>query len=138
MSEHAQPPPETPGPSVTPPADPESETERAERAEATVPEPRKGDDPLVAEQEAAAAAEAADIGGRTPEDAGGDPEAEPVYQAGGGEQEGFEAAESDLIEQASHGESRGNPERDAIAPEVEADRSGAADATGNRRPRPGE
>jgi hypothetical protein len=138
MPDDRQPPPETPGPSVNPVSEPESETERAERAEATVPEPRKDDDPLVAEQEAAAAAEAAAIGGRTPDDAGGEPAAKPIYEAGGGEQEGFEAAESDLIEQASHGESRGNPERDAISPEVEADRSGAADATGNRRPRPGE
>src|SRR5919202_4839111 len=64
----ATPPIETPGPSVPAPALPESDTERAEWADATVPDPegpwaRPGDDPLVAEQEAAAAAEAAAIGG---------------------------------------------------------------------------
>jgi hypothetical protein len=138
MEDRRTPPPETPGPSVNPPAEPESDTERAERAEQTTPEPRRGDDPLVAEEEAAAGAEAADIGGHVPEEAGGDPEKEPVYQAGGGEEEGFEAAEADLQDQASHGDGRGNPERDAITPEEESDRAGAEHATGNRRPRPAE
>ena len=50
---------------------------------------------------------------------------DPVYEAGGGEQEGFEAAEADLIENASHGGGHGDPARDAIAPEVEADASTA-------------
>jgi hypothetical protein len=138
MPDRREPPPETPGPSVTPPREPESEIERAERAQATTPQPAPGDDALAAEQEAAAAAEAGAIGGRVPEEAGGDPSQEPVYQAGGGEQEGFEAAEADLAEAASHGESRGRPERDAFTPEQESDRSDAEHATGNRRPRPGE
>lgn len=32
---------------------------------------------------------------------------EPVYEAGGGEAEGFEMAEEELIEHASHGDSGG-------------------------------
>jgi hypothetical protein len=117
---------ETPGPSVTPPAEPASETEHAERADALLPEgadTATGDE-LVAQQEAAAAAEAAAIGGAVVPDAA-DPAMEPVYQAGGGEQEGYEAAETDLIENATHGDAHGDPLRDAIAPEVEADRSTA-------------
>ena len=82
-----------------------------------------GDD-LVAQQEAAAAAEAAAIGGRVPSETG-DPAMDPVYEAGGGEQEGFEAAEADLIENATHGDGHGDPARDAITPEVEADASTA-------------
>jgi hypothetical protein len=113
-------PADTPGPSVTPPGT-GSETERAEAAEATVPEPAPDDDPLVAEEEAAAAAEAAAIGGPHLDDAHGDPAMEPVYEAGGGEAEGFEAAEEELIENASHGGGRGDPLRDAPTPEVESD-----------------
>lgn len=33
-----------------------------------------------------------------------DPAMEPVYEAGGGEAEGFEMAEQELIEHASHGD----------------------------------
>ena len=57
----------------------------------------------------------------------------PVEEAGGGVAEGFEQAEEDLIENASHGDGVGNPERDAIDNEnVEAEQStaeyGEADA----------
>ncbi len=69
-------------------------------------------DPLVAEEEAAAAAEAAEIGGAGSENP--DPERLPVEEAGGGQGEGFELAEEDLIENASHGDGAGNPEADAI------------------------
>jgi hypothetical protein len=49
-----------------------------------------------------------------------------VDEGGGGVEEGFERAEQDLIENASHGEGRGNPERDAIDNEsAEAERSTA-------------
>ena len=78
----------------------------------------------MAEEESAAAAEAARIGGVAPHDAR-DPAMDPVYQAGGGEQEGFEAAERELIENATHGEQTGNPLRDAFTPEIESDRSTA-------------
>lgn len=126
-------PPDTPGPSVNAPGRPESDVERAERVDADLapddimPE---GDD-LVAQQEAAAAAEAAAIGGTVPSETG-DPALDPVYQAGGGEQEGFETAEQDLVRNASHDDGHGDPARDAIAPEREADAStavpGEADA----------
>ena len=127
------PPPETPGPSVTPPAFPESSTEREEAVDALRPtgedlvRPGQEIDDLVAEEEAAAAAEAARIGGPPQPESGaeGDPAMEPVYQAGGGEAEGFEAAERDLIENASHGDGMGDPLRDAFRPEVESDAAGA-------------
>ena len=52
---------------------------------------------------------------------------QPVEEAGGGVAEGFEQAEEDLIENASHGDGAGNPEADAIDNEhVEAQRSTAA------------
>ncbi|MBV9915541.1 MAG: hypothetical protein JO153_03490 [Solirubrobacterales bacterium] len=61
------------------------------------------------EQEAAAAAEAGAIGGRVssePPPTDGDPsEAErPLAEAGQGEAEGFEQAEHELAEHASHGD----------------------------------
>ena len=71
------------------------------------------DDPLVEDEEAAAAEEAAAIGGEPGIDET-DPALRPVYEAGGGDAEGFEQAEADLIENASHGDGAGNPERDAI------------------------
>jgi hypothetical protein len=119
---------DAPGPSVTPPADGGSDVERAERADTMRPDPESeappDDEVFVAQQEAAAAAEAAGIGGRVAPDAG-DPALDPVYQAGGGEQDGFEEAEAELIENATHGDGRGDPERDAFSPELEADRSTA-------------
>jgi hypothetical protein len=46
----------------------------------------------------------------------------PVEEAGGGEAEGFELAERELIEHASHGEDRRDPSTDAFPPEAEAGR----------------
>ena len=55
-----------------------------------------------------------------------DPARQPVEEAGGGVAEGFEQAEQDLIENASHGDGGGDPETDAIDNEnVEAERSTA-------------
>jgi hypothetical protein len=73
------------------------------------------DDPLVREEEDAAAAEAGSIGGPTPEyeNEEGDPVDEatrPVIESGEGVEEGFETAESDLREAATHGENRYDPE----------------------------
>jgi hypothetical protein len=132
----APPPLETPGPSVTAPKEPASSTEREEAADATTPDPeilsqRAGGpvDELVERETAAAAAEAAGIGGRRSGDAvADDPAMVPVYEAGGGEAEGFEQAEADLIENASHGDGGGNPLRDAFTPEVESDAATAVDA----------
>jgi hypothetical protein len=58
------------------------------------------------EQEDAAAAEAARIGGTpTSENLGSADEAQrPLEEAGQGESEGFELAERELIEHASHGD----------------------------------
>jgi hypothetical protein len=81
-------------------------------------------DRLVAEQEIAAAAEAARIGGVVPP-VSPDPAMEPLYEAGEGEQEGWELAEAELIENATHGEGHAFPELDAFPPEPEADRSTA-------------
>jgi hypothetical protein len=143
----APPPVETPGPSVPAPASaPESDVERAERADAlsgandtSVEAPPPAETPVtgdvVAAQEAsAAAAEAARIGGAVSPDAE-DPAMDPVYQAGGGEQEGWEEAEAALIENATHGDGGGQPERDALTPELESDRSTAVYGEGNRSSR---
>ncbi|MCB0876654.1 MAG: hypothetical protein R2718_12205 [Solirubrobacterales bacterium] len=63
---------------------------------------------IVAEEEAAAAAEAAEIGGHT--DSQRLPEAErPLAEGGEGVAEGFELAEEQLIQSASHGDKRGHP-----------------------------
>jgi hypothetical protein len=78
-------------------------------------------------EEQAAAAEAAAIGGRTP-DVGGvladervSEALRPVYEAGGGEQDGFELAERDLVRNATHDDGTAFPERDGFAPEHESD-----------------
>ncbi|MGN6373441.1 MAG: hypothetical protein ACTHM1_10720 [Solirubrobacteraceae bacterium] len=55
------------------------------------------------EQADAAAQEAAGIGGRAGDEQL-DPAERPVLEGGGGEAEGFEQAESALIEHASHGD----------------------------------
>jgi hypothetical protein len=66
-----------------------------------------------------------------------DPAMQPVYEAGGGESEGFERAEQELVEQASHDDPGTNPKYDEFAPEAESDREtiehGEAD-----QPLPGE
>jgi hypothetical protein len=73
------------------------------------------EDPLVRQEEDAAAAEAGRIGGRAPEydDEEGDPASEAeraVIESGEGVEEGFETAERDLRETASHSENRYDPE----------------------------
>lgn len=87
--------------------------------------PSTPDDDLVREEEAAAASEAAHIGGTAGDEDDFDPEMRAVYEGGGGEAEGFELAEQDLIRNASHDDGRGNPARDAFTPEAEADESTA-------------
>lgn len=83
-------------------------------------------DRLVEEQENAAAADAAAIGG-DPGTHITDPEMQAVEEGGGGVAEGFEQAEEDLIENASHGDGAGSPATDAIDNEnAEAQRSTAA------------
>jgi hypothetical protein len=86
---------------------------------------RTPDDDLIREEEAAAGSDAAKIGGRAGDEEDFDPAMRPVYEAGGGEAEGFEQAEADLVENASHGSGRGDPEADAFSGEAESDLSGA-------------
>jgi hypothetical protein len=142
----ATPPVETPGPSVPAPASAsESDVERAERVDAlsgatdttvedaALAETPASGDVLAAQQASAAAAEAARIGGAVAPDAD-DPAMDPVYQAGGGEQEGWEETEAELIENATHGDGGGQPERDAFAPELESDRATAVYGEADRLP----
>jgi hypothetical protein len=73
------------------------------------------EDPLLRREERAAAREAAGIGGRRPEyeDEEGDAADEAdraLIEGGEGVEEGFETAESDLRESATHGENRYDPE----------------------------
>ena len=89
-----------------------------------------GDDRLAEEEARAAAAEAAKIGGARPDydvddDHRGDEAWRPLEEAGEGEAEGFELAEHDLIEEATHGDERRSPEVDAFTPEIEADEATA-------------
>ena len=86
---------------------------------------RTPDDDLIREEEAAAAAEAGQIGGVAGDEDDFDPELRAVYEAGGGEAEGFEQAEADLIDNAQHGDGRGDPLNDAFTPEEESDLAGA-------------
>ena len=87
-------------------------------------------DERAAREADAAAAEAGRIGGEPgpalPETAdvageGEDPAVRPLREAGQGEQEGFELAEADLVERASHGDDAGSPVEDAGEPEQPTD-----------------
>jgi hypothetical protein len=79
------------------------------------------DERLVEEEEEAAAAEAAHIGGDKP-DYGTDEAHRPAAESGEGEEEGFELAERDLIETASHGDGGYDPEVDVIDEDAGAER----------------
>lgn len=102
-------------------ADASSSTEELTDLPALEPVPV---DALADEQEQAAAAEAGAIGGHTPTE--GLPEAErPLAEGGEGEAEGFELAEAELIESASHGDASGHPLADRM-PAEEAESEGLA------------
>ena len=81
------------------------------------------DDDLIREEEAAAARAASRIGGTAGDENDFPPEMRGVYEGGGGAAEGFEQAEADLIDNASHGDGRGDPLGDAFTPEAESDRA---------------
>ena len=85
---------------------------------------RTPDDDLIREEEAAAASAAGHIGGVAGDENDFPPEMRAVYEGGGGEAEGFEQAEADLIENAQHGDGHGDPLSDAFTPETESDLSG--------------
>ena len=90
---------------------------------------RERDSDYVDREEAAAAAEAARIGGGLdPHDEGVDTAERPLREAGEGEAEGFELAEEELIEYASHEDHGPDPTHMAAEPEEESDRSTAVDA----------
>jgi hypothetical protein len=87
-------------------------------------------DPLLRREESAAAREAGSIGGRTPEyeDEEGDTASEAdraLIEGGEGVEEGFETAENDLREAASHSENRYDPSTEDFGDEESA---GDADA----------
>jgi hypothetical protein len=83
---------------------------------------RHNDEEYVRREERLAAAEAGEIGGEG-SDEEYPPEERAVREGGGGEAEGFEDAEAELIDNAGNAE--GNPASDAFTPESESDLSGA-------------
>lgn len=87
----------------------------AELTDVPALEPEPGEAEAI-EQTERAASEAGSVGGATPEQRL-DPAEHPVAEAGGGESEGFELAEQDLVESASHGDRSGDPLRDRFTPE---------------------
>jgi len=78
-----------------------------------------GDEDYVADQEAEAAREASEIGGNPGDDYGVEESERALAEAGQGEAEGFELAEQELIENASH-ESDSNPDPTHLAGKEEA------------------
>jgi hypothetical protein len=70
----------------------------------------------LAEEEAEAAAEAGEIGGPAPFESD-DPAEQPLVEAGEGEAEGFELAEAQLEDIASHGDQHRFPGYQAPPPE---------------------
>lgn len=79
---------------------------------------RNEDDERVSDEAAAAAREAGEIGGPAPDE--DVPEEErPIREGGGGESEGFEQSEDDLVEGASHGDPAPDPTDLAGEPEGE-------------------
>ncbi|HEY3946918.1 MAG TPA: hypothetical protein VGL78_16960 [Solirubrobacteraceae bacterium] len=86
---------------------------------------QESDDDVVARETAGAAAEAARIGGRTssepPPVEDVDEAQRPLVEAGEGEAEGFEQAEQELIEHASHGDQHAARRALEDAPLAESD-----------------
>lgn len=74
---------------------------------------------LVEEEAEAAAVEAGEIGGTVPADSD-DPAEQPLIEAGEGEAEGFELAERDLVDIASHGDEHRFPDNVPSAPEEQS------------------
>ena len=99
------------------------------------------------EQADAAAAEAAAIGGRTSSDPGpadgtGDEAQRPLAESGQGESEGFEEAERELTERASHGDQhaarRAIEDASGIADDSRAAEAAEADSARSSERQPGE
>ncbi len=77
---------------------------------------KREEEALAAEQAEAEAAEAAEIGGKAERDSE-DPAEQPLIEAGEGEAEGFELAERDLEDIASHGDQHRFPDNVPPPPE---------------------
>jgi hypothetical protein len=75
---------------------------------------------LEQEETEAAAAEAGGIGGEVPTDTD-DPAEQPLIEGGQGESEGFELAEKDLEDIASHGDEHRFPDSAVPDPEEASD-----------------
>jgi hypothetical protein len=90
--------------------------------------PEEERDPVAEEEAEAAAAEAAEIGGPTPDDPVDDPAQRPLIEGGEGEAEGFELAEAELIDNAEHGDQKRFPNRDAGRPEEPSDTTAFGEA----------
>jgi hypothetical protein len=71
--------------------------------------PDEKDEDFIEDEEAAAAREAAGIGGNVPADTD-DPAEAPLLEGGEGESEGFELAEKDLKDIAEHGDEHRFPD----------------------------
>jgi len=80
-------------------------------------EEERDEEELAAEEAEAAAGEAAAIGGPGPEYGDEAPAERPLAEAGEGEAEGFELAEEELADVASHGDQHRFPGRHAGDPE---------------------
>jgi hypothetical protein len=98
------------------------------------PSEKERDEALLAEEEAEAAEEAAGIGGEVRKDSD-DPAQQPLIEGGEGEAEGFELAEKDLEDIASHGDEHRFP--DNVPPPAE-ERSGAEYGEADEEIRPDE
>lgn len=90
--------------------------------------PEEERDPIAEEEAEAAASEAAEIGGPAPDDPVDDPAQRPLVEGGGGEAEGFELAEAELIDNAEHGDQKRFPNRDAGRPEEPTDTTAFGEA----------
>ena len=82
--------------------------------------PEEEPDPIADEEAEAAEAEAGKIGGEVDYDTD-DPAERPLIEGGEGEAEGFELAEEDLEDIASHGDQHRFPGRLAGRPEEPSD-----------------
>ena len=77
------------------------------------------EDAVLEEESEAAGAEAASIGGKVAKDSE-DPAEQPLIEAGEGEAEGFELAERDLEDIASHGDQHRFPDNVPPPPEEQS------------------
>lgn len=90
------------------------------------------DEELIESETEAAKAEAAGIGGVAPKDSE-DPAQQPLVEAGQGEAEGFELAEAQLEDIASHGDEHRFPDRD-VRPAEDRDEAEFGEADDSTHP----